>query len=52
MNIYMHFPLVDIVQDGKYKENITKEWKIRSKEEGEKERQKDVKILNKRRRNM
>jgi len=52
MNIYMHFPLVGIVQDGKYKENIMGEWKIRNKEEGEKERQKDVKIVNKRRRNI
>jgi hypothetical protein len=32
----MHFPLVGIVQDGKYKENIMREWKIRTKEEGEK----------------
>jgi len=29
----MCFPLVGIVQDGKYKENIMREWKIRIKEE-------------------
>jgi hypothetical protein len=34
MIIYMHFPLVGIVQDGTYKENIMRVWKIRIKEEG------------------
>jgi hypothetical protein len=36
MNIYIHFPLVGIVQGGKYKENIMRKWKIRMKEEGKK----------------
>lgn len=39
MNIYMNFPLVGIVQDGKYKENIMREWKIRIKEEGKKKKE-------------
>jgi hypothetical protein len=36
MNIYKYFSLAGIVQDGKYRNKIMKEWKIRIKEEGEK----------------
>ena len=30
----MYFPLAGIVQGGKYKKNVMREWKIRIKEEG------------------